>query len=157
MNLNLGSSLTAVLLLALFGAHSTGLRITIPTRQFKALERIPAEIENPSTEPITFCVEFGQTSPSPDENGIEATPSPFAVQAHSEGEWHTLLIGPDVGSSRHPVVLEAGKTAQFPFRLRQTGQIRLVLWYWVGGMPDLDCGHPPKREKRLESEAFGVV
>ena len=148
--------MTAVLLLALFGAHSTGLRITIPAPQFKALERIPAEIENASREPITFCVEFSQTSPSPDENGIEATPSPFAVQAYSSAKWHTLLIGPDVGSSRHAEVLEAGKSAQFPFRLRETGHIRLVLWYWVGAMPDLDCGHPPKGEKRRESKTFDV-
>jgi hypothetical protein len=156
MDSRLNNLLRAVPLLLLFGAHRTDLQITVPARQFKVLERIPAEIENSPSEPITFCVEFGQTSPSPDENGVEATPSPFVVQAYSSGKWHTLLIGPDVGSSRHSVVLEAKKSAQFPFRLRQTGQIRLVLWYWVGAVPNLDCTHPPKGEKKIESKAFIV-
>ena len=142
--------------LLLSGAHGTVAQITVPARQFKMLESIPAKIENPSSKPITFCVEFGQTSPSPDENGIESTPSPFEVQAYSSGKWHTLLIGPDVGSSRRALVLEAGESADFPFRLREKGQIRLILWYWVGAMSDLDCRHPPKGEKGLKSKVFGV-
>lgn len=95
-------------------------------------------------------------SPTPDENGTEGTPSPFEVQAYSSGKWHTLLIGPDVGSSRHAVVLEAGKSAHFPFRLRETGQIRLILRYWAGARSDLDCAHPPKGQKKIESERFSL-
>jgi hypothetical protein len=147
---------TTGLILLLLGAHAKTLQIKIPGERFRPLERIPAEIENRGRTPITFCVEFGQTSPTPDENGIEAMPSPFELQANFDGKWHTLLIGPDVGSRRQAEVLEPGESRPYPFRLRETGKIRIVLSYWDGSMPKLECGHPPKGIKRLESDFFAL-
>ena len=154
--MNLGATISLGIMMSLFGAREPTLRVRLPKEQFKPLERITAEVENRGEAPITFCLEIGQTSPAPNEDGVESTPSPFIVQANSAGKWHTLMIGPDVGSSRHPVVLEADKSLPFPLRLRQEGKFRLLLSYWVGNRPELDCGHPPRGEKRLESRSFSV-
>jgi hypothetical protein len=153
VNLSVAKSMRLILLL---GVHSAGVLISIPGDRFKSLERIPAEIQNLGNKPITFCAEIGQTSPSPGENGSESTPFPFEVQANSGRRWHTLMIGPDAGSLRHPEVLKPENSIVFPFRLRQTGKTRLVLTYWDGSIPTLDCGHPPKGVKRLKSQAFVV-
>lgn len=37
------------------------------------------------------------------------------------------MIGPDVGSSKSPEVLDPGKSMEFPFRLGDSGQMRLLL------------------------------
>lgn len=110
---------------------------------------IIARVENQTAQPVTFCVEFGQRSVN--GNIVEHTPIPFEVQAQSNDRWSILSIGSDVGSDRHPVVLEAGKSADFPFRLRHSGQFRLLLRYWNGAAPDLNCKQPPGGSRQVKS------
>ena len=103
---------------------------------------------------VTFCVEFGQTSMKDRE--IESTPSPFLVQRNDNGRWGALMIGPDVGSARAAVALEAGASKEFPFRLNDSGRMRLRLNYWRGSFPTLDCHAPPKGLKLLTSAVFTI-
>lgn len=84
-------------------------------------------------------------------NIVESTPIPFEVQGQSDRGWTTLLIGPDIGSTIHPVVLKGGKSADFPFRLRHNGKFRLVLRYWNGAAPDLDCKQLPPGSRKVTS------
>jgi hypothetical protein len=129
-------------------------KITVPAQRYKVQEEIHAKVENTGSGAVTFCVEFGQTSPEGGE--IESTPSPFWVQRSSNGKWSTLMIGPDVGSIRAAVVLEAGESKGFPFRLNDSGRMRLRLNYWRGSIPNLDCDAPPKGLKLLTSAAFTI-
>jgi len=129
-------------------------RINIPAQHHRAQEEIHAKIENTGGRPVTFCVEFGQTSPKGGE--IESTPSPFWVQRNSDGKWSTLIIGPDVGSIRAAVVLGARESKDFPFRLNNSGRIRLRLNYWRGSIPNLDCHAPPKDLKLVTSAVFTI-
>src|ERR1700730_11282278 len=101
------------------------------------MRRSPQKCKNVGKHSVTLCVEFGQTSSNADE--IESTPSPFWVQRNNVGKWGTLIIGPDVGSSMAAVVLDAGESHEFPFRLIDAGIMRLRLNYRHGSMPDLDC------------------
>jgi hypothetical protein len=66
------------------------------------------------------------------------------------------MIGPDVGSIRAAVVLEAGESREFPFRLIESGRMRLRLNYWRGSIPNLDCHAPPKGLKLLTSTVFTI-
>jgi hypothetical protein len=86
-----------------------------------------------------------------DNGDIEATPTPFCVERNPGGKWGALFIGPDRGSYQNAEVLEAGKSTQFPFRLGETGTIRLRLNYWPGSKPNLNCKAQPKGAKRLAS------
>jgi len=106
-------------------------------------------------KPITFCIQVGQTSPK-GGGEIEATPSPFLVQKNNDARWSTLLIGPDIGRFQHPQVLEPGKTLDFPFRLGESGQMRLRLTCWNGSQQSLACDVPPKGAKVATSEPFAV-
>jgi hypothetical protein len=117
--------------------------VTVPSPHFKVQEKILARVENLNRESITYCVEFGQTWTNGTE--IEPTPSPFTVQQKTNGRWSTLLISPDVGSFRRPVVLEPGKSEEFSIRLNSGGETRLRLYYWAGSRPDLICSSPPKK------------
>jgi hypothetical protein len=129
-------------------------KIAIPTQQYKVQEMIHAKVENTSDLAVTFCIEVGQTS----SNGgkIEGTPSPFWVQQNSNGKWGALLIGPDVGTLRVPVVLKAGESKEFPFRLNDAGRMRLRLNCWRGSIPNLDCHAPPKGLKLVASRVFTI-
>jgi hypothetical protein len=140
--------------LILTTAAAAQVKITIPAQQYKVGEEIPAKVENRAKFAVTFCVEFGQTSMK--EGVPESTPYPFWVQRNDNGKWGTLLIGPDVGSVRGPVVLQGGESMGFPFRLNDSGRMRLRLNYWHGSFPDLDCHAKPKGIKLLTSTAFTV-
>lgn len=129
-------------------------KITVSARHHRVQEEIHAKVENRGSRPITFCVEVGQTSPNGDE--IESTPTPFWVQQNSNGKWGTLLIGPDVGSNRAAVVLEARESKEFPFRLNTSGKMRLRLNYWSGSIPNLDCHTSPKGRKLATSATFAI-
>jgi hypothetical protein len=129
-------------------------KITFPAQRYKLHEQIRAKVENMGNNPVTFCVEFGQTSMKDGE--VESTPSPFLVQRNDNGRWGTLLIGPDVGSARAAVVLEAGESKEFPFRLNGSGKMRLRLNYWHGSFPILDCRAQPKGSKLLTSAVFTI-
>lgn len=135
-------------------AASAQVKISVPTQQYKVHEEIHAKVENRGNNAVTFCVEFGQTSMKGGD--IESTPSPFWVQRNDNGKLGTLVIGPDVGSIRAPVVLEAGESKEFPFRLNDSGRMRLRLNYWHGSIPSLDCHAPPKGLRLATSAVFTI-
>ncbi len=146
----------ASLVLSLFSlAAAAQVTINIPSQHQKKYEKIHASIENAGSKPVTFCIEVGQTSPK-GGGQIEATPSPFWVQRNNNGKWGTLMIGPDVGSFQTPQVLDPGKSVEFPFRLGDSGQMRLRLNYWNGSLPSLDCHAPPKGARLVTSAVFTV-
>ncbi len=131
-------------------------QITVPAQSFRASEQIAAKVFNLGDHKIVYCVEFGQTSSTGlGVENIETTPIPFYVQRRSGGRWSTLLIGPDVGSFRNSVVLEAGQSQEFFFRLKDKGEMRLVLDYWTGEKT-VDCKNPPRGGKKAQSKIFAV-
>ena len=146
----------ASVVLALFSLTATAqVKIHVSARQHKKYEAIHASVENSGTNPVTFCIEYGQTSPN-GSGEIETTPSPFWVQQNNSGKWGTLMIGPDVGSFKSPEVLDPHKSVDFHFRLADSGQMRLRLNYWRGSLPSLDCHEPPKGAKLVTSAVFDV-
>ncbi|HXN21484.1 MAG TPA: hypothetical protein VOA41_01925 [Candidatus Dormibacteraeota bacterium] len=145
---------TLGLSLILANAAIAQVKITVPSQQYKVYEEIHAKVENTGNQALTFCVEFGQTSTKGGE--VERTPSPFWVQRNGNGKWGTLMIGPDVGSARAAVVLEAGESKEFPFCLNDSGRMRLRLNYWRGSIPKLDCHAPPKGVKLVTSAVFTI-
>jgi hypothetical protein len=67
----------ASLVVTLFSLPAaTQVKIHIPTQHQRKYETIHASVENTGSKPVTFCVEFGQTSPKGSRE-IETTPSPF--------------------------------------------------------------------------------
>lgn len=146
----------APMVLALFSLPGTAqVKIHVLPSHHKKYETIYASVENTGSKSITFCIQVGQTSPK-GGGEIEATPSPFWVQKNNDGRWSTLLIGPDLGSFQHPEVLEPGKSLDFPFRLGESGQMRLRLTYWIGSQQSLACDAPPKGPKVATSEPFAA-
>ena len=143
-----------VTLLLLATSLCAQVRVVIPKRQFQPEEQIPAKIENLTSRPITVCVEFGQWSPK--GNTSESTPSPFFVERNDSGKWRVLLHGPDIGSSRHPVEVDSGKSLEFPFRLIDKGTMRLRLDYWMDSRPDMKCDEAAKGTKHSRSATFTV-
>ncbi len=129
-------------------------KITVPAQQYKVHDEIHAKVENSGNNAVTFCVEFGQTSMKGGD--VESTPSPFWVQRNVNGKWGTLMIGPDVGSAKAAVVLEAGESKEFAFRLNDSGRMRLRFNYWRGSIPKLDCHAPPKDLRRATSAVFTI-
>jgi hypothetical protein len=132
-------------------------RVSTGGEEFKSHQQIPVMISNAGKNNVSYCVEFGQWSlktGSGEADDIEATPIPFYVQKQSGGKWGILLIGTDVGSSRHAVVLKAGESQQFPFRLGDRGRMRLVLGYWRGENDNV-CKFP-KGKKTARSKIFLV-
>ena len=128
-------------------------KITVPAQQYKAHDEIHAKVESTGNNAVTICVEFGQTSMN--GGNPESTPSPFWVQRNDNGKWGTLMVGPDAGSGRAPVVLEAAHSKEFAFRLNDSGKMRLRLSYRRGSIPELDC-HAPKGLKLASSPVFSV-
>jgi hypothetical protein len=146
--------LTAVFLFSISTVALAQVQVTLSSKGFGVEEEIHAKVVNGRANPITFCVEYGQWSPKNGE--LESTPSPFVVQRYSASKWSTLLIGPDVGSSRHSLELQAGKSEEFTFRLNNVGKIRLLLYYWRGSVSESACSVPEKGAKRIFSETFTV-
>ena len=144
----------AALVLGLAGSTCAQVRVLLPASQFKTFEQIRASVRNDTSRPITLCVQIGQTSPT--GASTESTPIPFYIQAKSKTGWTTLMIGPDVGSAFSPTVLDSGETAAFPFRLYQHGRLRVVLNYWSGSRPHLDCSKTPRRKKTVRSSPFVI-
>jgi len=131
-------------------------RIIVPRPSFKVSEQIAAKITNIGHQQISYCVEFGQWSAKElGADGIEATPIPFYVQRKSAGKWSTLPLGPDIGSLRKSALLQPGESHEFPFRLSNKGQMRLLLAYWIG-KTDLNCENLPQGEKKTRSKSFFV-
>jgi hypothetical protein len=144
-------SALALFLVSVYAA-TVKVRLTIPARKDRIEEQILAKVENIDTEPITICVETGQTSANKGE--MEATPSPFWVEQNTGGRWGALLLGTDIGSFAKAEVVEAGKSMKFPFRLSDRGRMRLRLNYWPGSMPNLNCTSKPKDANQLAPSTF---
>lgn len=146
----------ALMILALSSLPATAqVKIQVSPSHHKTFETIHTSVKNAGSKPITFCIQVGQTSPK-GGGEIEATPSPLRVQKNNDGRWSTLLIGPDVGSFQHPEVLEPGRSLDFPFRLGESGQMRLRLTYWSGSLPNLACNAPPHAAKVATSAPFAI-
>jgi hypothetical protein len=134
---------------------STQVTVSIPQRRYHRYEKIDVIITNRTAKPMSFCVEFGHRSMRGSGAGdVEATPTPVYVQRKMNGKWSTLVIGPDIGSVRHSVVVEPGEAQHYPFRLIDRGQMRLVLDYWRGERDD-PCANP-KGRKVAKSNVFDV-
>jgi hypothetical protein len=158
-----------VVIVLLFNQISLSqVRVAISPTDFKSHDRIDVQVTNTGKKAVSYCVEFGQVSykgdPVPAEGPdhtripfyvkVESTPIPFYVQKMSGSKWSTLLIGPDVGSSRQAVALQAGESQHYPFRLSDRGRMRLALVYWDGENNDVcKC---PKGKKTTRSNIFVV-
>jgi hypothetical protein len=109
---------------------------------------------NKSNTPVSYCVEYGQSSPH--AGTTESTPMPYYFQNRGGEAWHVLLIGPDVGSMRHPEILDPQASAAFPFRPNDKGEMRWSLYYWVGERKDI-CDESAKGCKTAKSHSFMIV
>ena len=147
-----GSLIPIGLFLALPGSMYAQVRIHIPAQHHTTHQTIRARVENNGRSPVTFCAEFGPDSMK--ATGSESLPIPFWAQKYSAGKWSTLLTGPDVGGLRGTIVLDSGESKEFPFRLNETGRMRLQLEYWSGSVETLDCRNPPKSSKRVTSKTI---
>jgi hypothetical protein len=78
-------------------------RITAFAKHYHLEQEIHGRVENTGKRAVTFCVEFGQTSPQGDE--IQGTPSPFWIEREQKYKWSTLITGPDISSKRAAMVL----------------------------------------------------
>ena len=143
----------AVLISLSTGSVAAQLKIAIPKRHFQPKEQIQSKLENQSSRPITVCVEFGQWSPK--AGTLESTPSPFLVEVNHDGRWSVLLNGPDIGSNSQSVVVDSGKSLDFPFRLNEKGTLRLRLDYWIGSK-DIKCDGREEGARHLRSATFTV-
>jgi len=148
--------LTIVIVLALLPVRAAvaQLELSVPSGPFKSEDRIRAEVTNKSGVRISYCVEFGQGSPH--AGTLESTPVPFHVERNTGYKWNVLINGPDEGSSRRPITQEAGTSNEFPFRLNNTGQMRLVLYYWLGDRSDV-CDESAKGKKTAKSKVFSIT
>lgn len=145
----------AILLLGTAAAASAQVRVTSSWSDYRPFEQVRARIHNETAEPITYCVEYAQRSPA--ATFVESTPTPFVIeQSNFKREWQIIMNVPDAASARAPVVLDAGKSADFMFRVGSGGWIRLLLYYWRGAQPNLNCGKAPRDKKNVRSDAFLV-
>jgi hypothetical protein len=155
MSLNRYSRIAATVCASLvwLGSAFAQIQIVLPAASFKTGERISAKVVNRGKIAVSYCVEFGQRS---SHNGTtEATPIPFHVETRRHQKWGVLMNGPDIGSSRHGVGLEPGQYQEFPFRLGETGDMRLALHYRQGERDDV-CSGPDKGTRTARSQVFSV-
>ena len=150
-----GFGMLVLLVSGLSSGAKSQVQVVVPARQYMPFERIPAKVVNSGDRPITYCVEYGQTSPKAIGDS-ESTPIPFCVQWKPNGKWGTLLIGPDVGSARITEVLPARQSHEYPFRLMATGQMRLVLEYLPVDDPTVRCSGPLEHPRTVKSDVFTI-
>jgi hypothetical protein len=115
--------------------------LTVPGADFKASEPIPVKVKNAGKEQISYCVAFGQT--------------PVLAQKRTGSKWSNLPSGADADSIKTLKVLGPGESQEFPFKMSDTGEVRLVLDYWMGAT-GVNCKHPPKGRKQAQSGAVAV-
>jgi hypothetical protein len=147
---------TFIVFLLLSPIVQSQVRVRTVGAEFKSHDRIDAQITN-AKGTVSYCVEFGQHSfkaASGTVEDMETTPIPFYVQRQNDRKWATLLIGPDIGSSKHVVVLKPGQSQHYPFRLSDRGRMRLVL-DCLDGENEKACEYP-KGKKTTRSNAFVV-
>jgi hypothetical protein len=118
---------------------------------------VATRVRNESGQAITFCVDAGQCSVS--GNIVEHTPIPHIVESrrNSEERWAAVDLGWNANEGRRVFVLEAGRSADFPFRIRPVGEIRLVLRYWTGAIPNLNCETPPVGWREIKSRTAATL
>lgn len=136
------------------GSACAQVQIVLPAGSFERGEQIAAKVVNRGKVAVSYCVEFGQWSPRNDT--VEATPIPFYIETRYDHRWSVLMNGPDVGSSRHEVALEPGQSQEFPFRLGETGNLRITLRYQQGGRGDV-CSGSDKGMRTAKSRVFSVT
>jgi hypothetical protein len=141
------------IVLLLTTANFAQVKVSVQSSQFSVEEQIVGKISNETSKVISYCIEFGQTSPH--TGSLESTPSPFLVENHSDKGWNVLLIGPDVGSIRRSTALNPGASASFRFRLNNTGETRLSLYYSFGERKD-SCHQSMRALKTAKSGVFVV-
>lgn len=91
-------------------------------------------IKNRGPQPITVCFQLEEEH----REDRQAQPFAFSVERLQQGEWTTVLT--TLGrSSGHTQVIKPGENIGFPFTLRETGQYRLVLQYWLMDNPPTNC------------------
>jgi hypothetical protein len=155
-----GARLFSSLALVLLGsvAAMAQARIVLTTHGVTNTQtEIHPRIENTGDKPVTYCVDISHASLLRPGSSYESTPIPFVVEKDSETGWRPLMVGTETGNVRRPVVLQPGKSDEYPFALAIIGRARLVLPYWLGAQPDLDCTHPPKGARKTHSKAKVVV
>jgi hypothetical protein len=133
-------------------------RVSTNGSNFKANERIDVQVTNAGKDAVSYCIEAGQASSKAGTGAgadVESTPIPFYVQRHNTDKWGTLMIGPDIGSSRQPIVLKPGESQHYPFRLNNRGEMRIVLGYWRGENEGI-CKHPSGKKMTTRSKAVVV-
>jgi hypothetical protein len=148
---------TFAIVLLLSPIVQSQVRVSTLGAEFNSHDQINVQISNAAKGTVSYCVEFGQHSfkaASGTVEDMETTPIPFYVQRQNGRKWATLLIGPDIGSSRHAVVLKPGQSQHYPFRLSDRGRMRLILDYW-DGENEKACEYP-KGTKTTRSNAFVV-
>jgi len=146
------ATLAATVLLLCISAFGQ-LEIRIPQQRYKQHHRIDVVIANISTKQVSFCVEYVHSS-FRDADHTESTPTPVYVQRKDKRGWGTLLIGPDVGSMRQSASLGAAESQQYPFRLSDAGEMRIMVDYWIGES-DRTC-QQPKGRKTAKSRVFVI-
>ena len=139
---------------ALASAAAAQVRINISIPKMEGIPKIDATIQNQSNQPITVCLDLGYRSTS--GNVVETTPHPFDVQKQSQDSWSTLLNGTDIGGFHRPDLIQKGDSVDFPFQPKTPGHLRLVLHYWAGSVPSIDCEKAPKGARKVKSKAFDI-
>lgn len=143
-----------ILTLAIVPSARAQVRVTVPPKNYTMSDKIMARVRNDTSQPVTICVEAGQFSARGDV--VVSTPIPFFIEQESRQGWKVLLIGPDVGSSRHAAVVEPKQSLEFSFWPPSAGNLRLRMQYWRSARPDLDCVHEPKGAKEAKPATFRV-
>lgn len=140
-------SVPLVLCLISTDAAIAQVRVNVPGHSFKAQEDIRASVMNTGTGAITVCLVF---------TSMDRLPLPFAAQKYNNGTWGTLLNGVDLGPNGSALVLGAGESQEFTFRLSEPGKMRPLLEYWHRSLPNLNCNDLPKGSKVTTSKTFTV-
>ncbi len=137
--------------LLLTSAAFAQVEVSVQADRFPVEAQIVGTITNKTANPISYCIEVGQTSPR--TGSIEAAPSPFHVEQLGKSGWSVLFIGPDIGSLRQPAKLDSGSAVSFPFRLNNVGEARLSLRYIIGER-EKACSLSTKQSKTAKSRVL---
>jgi len=150
--------LALALLLCGFPAIAAAqVRIDVSVPAEEGFPKIHAIVRNETAQPITVCVDMHYRSLTSSGAAIEATPHPFILQKEmhkGEGDWLTLRSATDFGGWHVPKVIDGGESAEYAFRAHDAGRLRLLLNYWRGAMPDVDCEKKPKGARKVKSKPF---
>jgi hypothetical protein len=114
--------------------------LIVPGAEFNASVPIPVKIKNDGKQRIAYCVEFGQT--------------PLYAQRRAGSKW-SALSAKRADLIKTLKVLAPGESEEFPFQVTSTGEIRLVLDYWIGPA-QVNCKHPPKGWKQAQSSTITI-